>query len=48
MQKQYRIGFKGRYQLPLFMVWVEYYEQDSDNEPSFARVVFNSMNWIGI
>jgi hypothetical protein len=39
-----RFGFKGKHQLPLFMIWDEYWE---DGKVVFARVVFNSMNWIG-
>ncbi len=39
-----RFGFKGRDQLPLFMVWREYIE---DGEVFFAKVLFNSRDWIG-
>jgi len=37
-------GFKGKDQLPLFLVWRTYYE---DGDIVCARVIFNSMNWIG-
>jgi hypothetical protein len=40
-----RFGFKGRRQLPLFMVWREYWER---GEVIHAAVLFNSMDWIGI
>jgi hypothetical protein len=41
-----RYGFKGKTQLPLFMIWEE--ELDDDGEIIYARVIFDSMNWIGI
>lgn len=36
-----RFGFKGRNQLPLFMVWREYLH---DGECLYASVIFNSGN----
>ena len=44
MVKQYRIGFKGKNQLPLFMIWVEYWESMDDNTVLDARVIF-STSW---
>jgi hypothetical protein len=41
-----RCGFRSKNQLPLFMMWREYYD-DSYNV-IYARVLFNSMDWIGI
>lgn len=38
-----RCGFKSRNQLPLFMVWEEYWHAD---EIEFASVVFSTANWI--
>lgn len=38
-------GFKGPKQLPLFMIWEEYWD---NGEVSYARVLFNSKYWIGI
>lgn len=40
-----RCGFKGRGQLPLFMIWREY--QNDKGDVYDAYVIFNSMNWIG-
>jgi hypothetical protein len=40
-----RFGFKGKKQLPLFMIWEEDFVND---ELVFARVIFNSQYWIGI
>lgn len=39
-----RFGFKGKNQLPLFMI-VE--EEIENSEVVFARVLFNSFDWIG-
>lgn len=39
-----RWGFKSKNQLPLFMIWEEDWEND---EVVYARVIFNSMDWIG-
>lgn len=39
-----RFGFRGKNQLPLFMIWREYWE---NGEVVYAIVVFNSRNWIG-
>lgn len=41
-----RFGFRSRAQLPLFMVWREY--RDDNGNVNHATVIFNSMNWIGI
>jgi len=40
-----RFGFKGKRQHPLFMIWREYIE---NGQVVYARVLFNSMGWIGI
>lgn len=40
-----RCGFKGKNQLPLFMVWKEYIE---NGEVVFAKVSFNSRDRFGI
>lgn len=40
-----RFGFKGKNQLPLFMVWKEWWE---DGDVVYAKVLFNSMRWIGV
>jgi len=41
-----RFGFKKkREQLPIFMVWREWWK---DGDITSARVLFNSMNYIGI
>lgn len=40
-----RFGVKGKKQLPLFMVWIEYLEGE---RVKFARVLFNSLDWIGV
>lgn len=45
MTYQYRIGFKGRNQLPWFMIWVEEWESMDDNTVLHAWVIFNSMDW---
>jgi len=37
MKTKIRIGFKNKNQLPLFMVWKEYYE---NNEMIFAKTLF--------
>ncbi len=40
-----KFGFRSATQLPLFMVW----EEDLYNgEVVYARVIFNSRDWIGI
>lgn len=39
-----RCGFKGKNQLPLFMIWVE---DRRWGHVEYARVVFNSRDWIG-
>ena len=39
-----RWGFRGKTQLPLFMVWREFWERD---EVVHADVLFNSRDWIG-
>jgi len=39
-----RWGFKGKNQIPLFMIWDEYWDE---GEVTYARVVFNSRDWIG-
>lgn len=46
MMKTYRIrfGFKGKYQLPLFMIFKEEVE---NGEVVFAWVIFNSRRYIG-
>lgn len=38
-----RWAFKSKKQLPLFMVWDEYWH---DGEVEYASVVFNTANWI--
>lgn len=40
-----RWGFKSINQLPLFMIWREYWV---NGEVSFAEVIFSSRDWIGI
>ncbi len=40
-----RFGFKSDKQLPLLMVWREFWEQ---GEVVYAEVIFSSMNLIGI
>ncbi|MDR7856038.1 hypothetical protein [Tissierella sp.] len=40
MKTKIRFGFKGKYQLPLFMIWREY--QDEDGEVEFAEVIFST------
>lgn len=40
-----RFGFKGRKQLPLFMVWREYL--DDEGEVYHGKVLFDSFDWIG-
>lgn len=42
--KNIRWGFKSKDQLPLFMIWEEEIE---NGEVVFARVIFNSANYIG-
>jgi hypothetical protein len=44
MTEKIRFGFKGKDQLPLFMVWKEYWE---GGEVVFAKVLFSSLDWIG-
>lgn len=39
-----RLGFKGKNQLPLFMIWEEVWES---GEVVDGRVLFNSRWWIG-
>ena len=39
-----RWGFRGKTQLPLFMVWREFWER---GEVVHADVLFNSRDWIG-
>ena len=41
-----QFGFKSWKQLPLFMVWKVWYDENADVE--FGKVLFNSMDWIGI
>jgi len=40
-----RFGFKSKTQLPLFMVWDEFWE---NGEIVHATVRFNSRDWIGL
>lgn len=40
-----RFAFKSKTQLPLFMIWREFWV---DGEVVYAYVLFNSMNWIGL
>ena len=40
----HRWGFKNKNQLPLFMIWDEYWE---NGEVVYAIVRFNSIDWIG-
>ena len=40
-----RWGFKSKKQLPLFMIWKEEWH---NGEVSFAWVIFNSKDWIGL
>jgi hypothetical protein len=42
MVKQYRIGFKGKKQSALFMVWVEYWDSMDDNNVQGGRILFSS------
>ncbi len=39
-----RWGLKSKNQIPLFMVWREFWE---DGEVVHANVLFNSYDWIG-
>ena len=43
-QTKIRFGFKGRNQFPLFMIFREYWCRES---VVYAKVIFNSMDWIG-
>lgn len=45
MVKQYRMGFKGKNQLPLFMIWVEYWDSMDDNTVRDARVIFSTSSY---
>ncbi len=45
MKTKIRFGFRSKRQLPLFMIWKEYWEC---GEVTFASVLFNSMDWIGL
>lgn len=45
MTERIRFGFKSKNQLPLFMVWREYWH---GTEIVFAEVLFNSTKYIGI
>lgn len=45
MHKVKRCGFKSKNQLPLFMRWVEVWD---DGDVLYAYVTFNSLDWIGI
>ena len=38
-------GFLSKRQLPLFMIWEEDW---FDGDVVYARIIFNSMDWIGI
>ena len=40
-----RWGFKSKKQLPLFMIWEEDWQA---GQVVGARVIFNSIRWIGI
>lgn len=40
-----RWGFKSKTQLPLFMVWREYF--DDHGEVVHASVLFTTRDWIG-
>lgn len=40
-----RFGFKGQNQLPLFMIWREFWH---NGEVTYAYVIFNSRDWIGM
>lgn len=45
-----RFGFKSKKQLPLFMIWEEYWIVAANGrhlEVEWARVIFNSQKWIG-
>lgn len=46
MHSRIKWGFKSQIQLPLLMVWREYYDDWGDVE--YAEVLFNSWQWIGI
>lgn len=40
-----RCGFRSKTQLPLFMIWEEIWQ---GNEIVHAKVLFNSIAWIGV
>jgi len=42
----YRIGFRGKNQVPLLLVWKEWFDANS-GEIEYASVLFNSLDWIG-
>ena len=42
---KYRFGFKGRHQLPLFMVWREYLDDTGNVE--YAAPVFTLWHFFG-
>lgn len=44
MTKKIKFGFKSKNQLPLFMVWREWWE---NGEVVFADVLFSSLDMIG-
>ena len=54
LRTKIKFGFKGKNQLPLFMIWKEYvYEYYYDgklehSEIEHAKVLFDSSDWIGI
>lgn len=45
-QTKLRIGFRGKRQLPLLMIWREI--RDECGRVTFAYVIFNSLDWIGL
>jgi hypothetical protein len=45
MATRLRFGFKSKHQLPLLMVWREYWH---GGDVVHATVLFNSRRWIGL
>lgn len=45
MTTKTRWGFKSRTQLPLFMVWREYWQ---DGDVVHVTVLFSTRDWIGL
>lgn len=49
MMRIVKWGFKSKNQLPLFMVWEEFWGcMNGEMQVIHANVLFNSKNWIGL